>query len=416
MQYLATLVSLCLIVIAAGCGGSSTHSPPQGPQGFSKIQHIVLIMKENHSYDNYFGTFPGGDGATSGKISTGQVIPLGSTPDIMTQPVHQSWEDTIEAIDGGKMDKFDLAPGAYVDGFYPAYTQVHEQGIPNYFQYARNFVLADHMFSSTYGPTFPNRVYSIAAQAGGVISNPEVIDDPKALVIWGCDAPANTTVRVFQNIYTISNDYPCFDFKTLPDELEAAGITWKFYTLNPDDPGYFYSTPDTIRHIRHSSLWTDHVLSASQFITDAQNGNLPTVSWLMSPLSASEHPGISICVGENWTVKQINAVMQGPEWNSSAIFVTYDESGGFYDHVPPPAVDPFGLSVRVPLLIISPFAKRGYVSHTVYSVASILRFVEARYNLQPLTDRDGLANDVFDSFDFNQQPLPPLVLQPRQCP
>ena len=405
-----------MLMLEAGCGGTRTYSPQQGPQGLSAIQHIVVIIKENRSFDHYFGTFPGADGATTGKISTGRVIPLGPAPDRMTHGISLSWEESHEAIDAGKMDKFDLITGGNVNGDYAAYTQLHEQGIPNYFQYARNFVLADHMFSSAYGPTFPNRLYSIAAQAGGVISNPEIIGNPEHTTSWGCDAPATATVRVLFNFYLNSNEYPCFDFSTLPDELEAAGVTWKFYTLNSDDPDYTFTTPDAIRHLRFSSLWADHVLSASQFITDAQNGNLPAVTWLMSPVSASEHPTSSICVGENWTVNQVNAVMQGPEWNSSAIFITYDESGGFYDHVPPPRVDPFGPSMRVPLLIISPYAKKGYVSHTTYSMASILKFVEARFNLRPLTDRDALANDIFDSFDFNQQPLPPLILQPRQCP
>lgn len=407
-QHAALTITLVLLVFDAGCGG--TLSPAKAPQGLSAIQHIVIIIKENRSFDNYFGTFPGADGATSGKISTGQQIPLGPSPNLTTHDICHSWSCTLEAMDGGKMDKFNLIPGGDVNGDYLAYSQFHEAGIPNYFKYARNFVLADHMFSSLHGSTFPNRLYSVAAQSGGVISSPVGTSN------WGCDAPATTTVTVLHSDGTETNEYPCFDFKTLPDELEAAGVSWKFYAAGPGQPGYIYSTLDAIKHIRNSSLWTRHVVPIFQFISDAQNGNLPALSWLMPNLAADEHPLSSVCVGENWTVDEINAIMQGPQWGSSAIFVTYDESGDFYDHVPPPKVDPFGLGMRVPLLIISPFAKKGYVSHTTYTMGSILRFVEARFNLQPLTDRDGLANDVFDSFDFGQQPLPPLVLQPRQCP
>ncbi len=144
--------------------------------------------------------------------------------------------------------------------------------------------------------------------------------------------------------------------------------------------------------------------------------NCPAVSWLVTELDETDHPGFSSCRGENWTVQQLNAVMQGPDWNSTAVFLTWDEWGGFYDHVPPPNPDEFGLGVRIPLLIISPFAKKGYISHTVYEFSSFLRFVETRYRLQPLTDRDRMAKDVLDSFDFGQAPQAPLILQPRQCP
>src|SRR5205807_6998831 len=131
----------------------------------------------------------------------------------------------------------------------------------------------------------------------------------------------------------------------------------------------------------------------------------------------SEHPVSSSCLGENWTVQQINAIMQGPLWNSTAIFVTWDDAGNFYDHVPPPAgPEPFSLGVRVPLLIISPYAKAGYVSHTQYDASSVLRFIEERFGLPSLNGRDAVANDMLDSFDFAQSPLPPLILSQTSCP
>jgi phospholipase C len=120
-------------------------------------------------------------------------------------------------------------------------------------------------------------------------------------------------------------------------------------------------------------------------------------------------------MGENWTVRQLNAVMQGPDWNSTAVFLTWDDFGGFYDHVPPPTVDRYGFGPRVPMIIISPWAKHGHISHTVYEYSSLLKFAERRYGLAPLTERDLLANEVLDSFDFHRRPLPPLILQERQC-
>jgi len=135
----------------------------------------------------------------------------------------------------------------------------------------------------------------------------------------------------------------------------------------------------------------------------------------LPPSAESQHPGNSVCEGENWTVRVLNALMQGPDWNSTAVFITWDDFGGFYDHVSPPQIDQFGFGPRVPMLVISPFAKAGYISHTVYEHSSILKFVETRYKLQPLTSRDAAASNMLDTFDFDQQPRSPLILQQRQC-
>ena len=163
-------------------------------------------------------------------------------------------------------------------------------------------------------------------------------------------------------------------------------------------------------------MWTQNQGTTAQFLQDAQSGQLPAVSWLILPYGGSEHPPNSICARDNQTAEYINAIMQGPAWSSTVIFVTYDDFGGFYDHVPPPQLDQFGLGPRVPLLIISPFAKPGYISHTVYEHSSMLKFVETRYQLPSLTARDAAANDMLDSFSFSQPPQPPLILQPHQCP
>jgi phospholipase C len=140
------------------------------------------------------------------------------------------------------------------------------------------------------------------------------------------------------------------------------------------------------------------------------------VSWVVTSEEESEHPPESVCVGENWTVMQLNAVMQGPDWNSTVVFLTWDDFGGFYDHVPPPVADRYGFGPRVPFLIISPWAKPGYISHTTLEFSSVLKFIEKRFDLNSLTQRDSVANDMFDSFDFDQTPLPPLLLATRPCP
>jgi phospholipase C len=214
---------------------------------------------------------------------------------------------------------------------------------------------------------------------------------------------------------TITQQFPCFDFQTVADSLEAAHISWRYYAPGRGQGGYIWNALDAIKHIRQTELWTTRVARDSQFADDARNGRLPAVSWLVTG-RGSEHPPASVCVGENWTVQQLNAIMAGRDWNSTAVFITWDDFGGFYDHVPPPTVDSFGFGPRVPLLIISPYAQHGYISHTLYEFSSLLKFVESRYGLAPLTARDRVANDMLDSFDFNQTPQPPRLLETHSCP
>ena len=379
-------------------------------RGLRKIQHIVYIIKENRTFDNYFGKFPGAEGATSGTISTGKVIPLGQAPDRTPRDIDHSWQAALKAMDSGKMDQFDLIGGGNQNGDFLAYTQYTEADIRNYFAYASNFVLADHMFSSLHGPSFPNHLYTVGAQSGGAINN------PTSSGVWGCDAPDTSSVQVMDNVGNITRQFPCFDFHTIADTLEARGLTWKYYSPVKGESGYIWSALDAIDHIRNTSLWNDHVVPTAQFVDDAANGRLPAVSWLVVSADKSEHPPASVCVGENWTVQQLNAVMQGPDWKSTAVFLTWDDFGGFYDHVPPPQVDNFGFGPRVPLLIISPYAKAGFISHTFYEFSSVLKFIEQSFGLPPLTDRDSEANDMLDSFDFDQRPLPALILEQRQSP
>lgn len=394
----------------------ATHPAPRsGIGGLAKIEHVVFLIKENRSFDTYFGTFPGADGATWGRNSRGP-IRLGRTPDRTPYDIGHTWQDTIVAMDGGKMDKFDLIQkNGNVNGYMLPYTQLTEKEIPNYFAYAKNFVLADRMFSSLTGPSFPNHLYTVAAQSGGVVGIPLPTRDDDQRVTWGCDSEEGQNVLVLQKEGDMIPVPPCFDFQTLADSLEAHQISWKYYAPGQGEFGYQWSTLDAIRHIRMGPLWEKRVISDNQFVPDALNGRLPAVSWLVTG-EASDHPPKSTCVGENWTVKQLNALMQGPDWKSTAVFLTWDDYGGFYDHVPPPKVDRYGLGPRVPLIIISPYARKGLITHTVYEFSSFLAFAEKRFGLPPLTNRDTHASAMLDSFNFDQDPLPPLILQERSCP
>jgi phospholipase C len=414
------IVNLIAIVL----GAFSMNAPAQQDSQLSKqvqhppdltaIQHFVFIVKENRSFDDYFGTFPGANGATTGLISTGQVIPLGHMPDVTPRDVSHDWNATRLAMDFGKMDKFDLILGfsgsiaqCNLNGDYMCYSQVTEADIPNYFSYARYFALADNNFSSITAESFANHMYTVAAQSGGAIT------DPYPPTFPGCDAKPGTYVQVIAEDGSSTTEFPCFTFETLADSLQAADITWKYYS-----PGETPWNPlDAIASIRNSGLWQTNVVPTTDFLTDATKGTLPSVSWLVGDNEEMEHPTKSICNGENWTVQQLNAVMQGPDWGSTAVFITWDEFGGLYDHVAPPSppLDEYGLGPRVPMLIISPYSISGYISHTQYEFSSFLKLVEERYNLAPLTSRDANANDMQDSFDFTQTGLSPLILKARQC-
>lgn len=363
------------------------------------IQHIVFVIKENRTFDNYFGGFPGADGVTSGITSTGQRVALSHLDDCDEAALCNGWSCSLEAMADGKMNRFDL-PTDNLD----AYGRMTEQDIPNYWAYASSFVLAGRFFSAVHGPSFPNHLFTVAPGSAGVMDNVSGSTGGS-----NCDGTPSGTTPVMDQNGTVTQQSPCVDMQTLPDLLQAAGISWRYYG------GTYGGILSTIRHIRNGPLWQNATANESQFYVDASAGNLAAVSWVLAPDGMGEHPPESVCQGENWTTHVLNTLMQGPEWSSTAVFIEWDDFGGYYDHVPPPQVDRFGLGPRVPLLIISPFAKPGYVSHTVSEPSSMLKFVERRYHLPPLTARDRNASDMLDSFNFSQPPRPPLIMPSRTC-
>lgn len=381
-------VAVCLLVSIA----SSAQTP---------IKHVVFILHENRTFDNFFGTFPNANGATTATISTGQVVALGRTPDRTVLPLNHTWPTEIASVDFGKMDKFDQLTGCTQNESPVCLSQYTQADIPNLWKYASTFVLADNFFSSLHGPSFPNHLFVISAQNGGVANNTNPITNQ------GCAAAAGTTAVVIDSQGEISTPYPCFDFPTLADSLQAASLTWRAYNTGSDFAA--------INHIRNSSMWSN-IVPISQFALDAAAGKLPAVSWVLPPGAENQYPTNSACDGENWTVTQLNALMKGPDWASTAVFIAWDDFGGFYDHVAPPGVDEYGLGPRVPALVISPYAKPGYVSHVQYDHTSILKFIETQFGLASLNSRDAAANDFSDAFDFTQTPQAPLLLTTRHCP
>jgi phospholipase C len=393
---------------------------PLAPGAFNVIQHVVYIIKENHSFDSMFGLFPGANGAAQGTTSTGQVVQLQRLPDPPPNDNKHDWKSATEGTDGGRMDRFDLILGGNTNGNLLAYSEFYQADIPNYWSYASTFALSDATYSSISSGSYPGHLYTMAAQNMGVVDNTK---SPTTARGWGCDASADTTAPTITDTdpQVLESPYPCFGVTTIANELQNAGISWKSYAPPKTEGGYLWNALRSFSQIFKTSLWQSNVVSENNFVADAMSTNMPAVSWLVANQPESEHPVASVCNGENWTVQQINAIMQGPNWNSTAIFVVWDDFGDFYDHVAPPNEDLYGYSIRVPLIIISPYARQtvhgqqGYITHTPYELSSVLRFIEERFGLAALSSRDATANDILDAFDFSQAPLPPLVLQQRQC-
>jgi phospholipase C len=419
----------------SGPGNSPSATPPENP-----IKHVIFIVKENRSYDNYFGRYPGAEGATTGKTLEGKTVQLKVAKDVQPRDLNHSFQAGIISIDGGSMDGFNhIGNGQYLNG-YEAFTR---DGMPNYWAYADRFVLADHFWTSMYGPTFPEHLYVIAATSDLIVGNKNTIDHPHSY----CDDPTESapafqhglSKKVQKQIMADEDKVPrdpeafgrvtkywenrraCIEIDTLPDELEKAGVSWKYYAR----PDQWQNAMQAVKHIRFGPLWKK-VVDPDTFITDVNKHNLPAVSWLIPPEGLNEHPGngVSVCAGENWSVQHINAIMRSEYWKSSLIVLVWDDFGGFYDHLPPPHYDIMGLGPRTPALIISPWTRqgdnpaRGYVDSTDYEFSSVLRFIEDRWNLATLTDRDARANPLTGALDFTEPPrLQPLIKPYRKdCP
>jgi phospholipase C len=322
------------------------------------------------------------------------------------------------------------------------YTYLDRELIPNYWAYADRFVLADHFFTSMYGPTLPEHLYAIAAQSNEIVDNKSTTDHEGSY----CDDPTEYATRFKpglskadrrrimgienaitangDNAYELGNYWDsirlCFDIEVLPDQLEEAGISWKYYA----NENAWMNALQMIKHVRYGDMWSK-VRPPEEFVQDVRRGEMPAVSWIIPSESYNEHPGggKSTCAGENWTVHQVNTIMKSEYWESTAIVVVWDDFGGFYDPVVPPHFDIMGLGPRTPALIISPYTRRGdnpdggSVDTTVYEFSSVLAFIERLFALEPMTERDAQADPLSGAFDFANPDFKKLVLPLRDdCP
>lgn len=421
MRRLGILLALSVLCGCAAAGDraaltpvQSSHVPFVPPASFDrhaaggKIQHVVIIVQENRSFDNLFHGFPGADTVKSGKNSKGQTIELQPIPLEDQYVLDHSANGMFAACNGPSPGRHCLMNGFNNVGNYggptnPSYVYVpHSETLP-YFSLAKEFVLADRMFQSHLDESFVSHQYVIAAQADSAVNLPNGI--------WGCDGGSYDTVSTLLKDRTYGQAIPaCFDYQTLGDELDNAGLTWRFYTSTIDGDGGEWSGYQAVKHIRYGPDWTNDVITPqTQFFNDLSNGELSNVTWITPTCETSDHVNCGGKLGPQWVSTLVNAIGASSFWNTTAVFVMWDDWGGLYDHVPPPYKDYDGLGFRVPLIMISPYAKAGSVTHVQYETASILRFVEDQYGLGQLAAADKRANDPGNdptAFDFSQAPRP----------
>jgi phospholipase C len=413
-------VSVALALLAVGCTGSAgvVDGPPASSIKTTwPIKHVVFIVMENRSFDHLFGRFPGANGATTG-MRNGKKVPLAQGSWVLPQDVPHAYSDALADWNKGNMDGF----GHHVAGYDAdaAYTQMYPDQIPNLWAWAKRFVLGDNFFASVLGSSFPNRLFTIAADSAGTRDGPNAkAPRPSGQAkSWGCDAPKAETVQVYDQEGDPVAKPPCFDIPTEGDLLTKAGVPWASYSAESTQNGYIWSAYNSIRHIRDTKEW-EHIRPVDEVVGDIQHDRLPSVTWIAPRFEDSEHPKFhtSMCEGENWLTDVVDAVMNSDMWKDTAVFVSWDEWGGFYDHVAPQQVDHYGLGFRVPLLVISPYAVAGKVDHHWGEFSSVLRFIEDNWSLPQLTKRDKAAGDLSYDFSFTQTPAKPDPLPPiPNCP
>ncbi|HSD84761.1 MAG TPA: alkaline phosphatase family protein, partial [Anaerolineae bacterium] len=370
----------------------------QAPKPNTPIEHFIVLMQENHTFDNYFGTYPGAEGFPAGTCMPVDPTIKGSTDCVKPYHIGDRPIDDLDhslgtfnaQYNNGKMNGFVYAlnqrnqNGALTMGYYD------DRDIPYYWNLADEYVLFDHFFSSDHGGSFANHMFWVTGQQGGSRATEEGYDD----------------------------------LTTIFDRLEERGISWKFYVQNYDPKINYRSLSQYSGNRASQIIWVpllnigrflddpklaSHIVDMSQYYKDLENGTLPAVAYI-APAGASEHPPGSIRSGQKFVKAVIQALMRSDAWDSSAFLLTYDDWGGWYDHVAPPQVDKHGYGLRVPAILVSPYARRGHVDSTVLDFTSIPKFIEENWDLKPLAARDAKANSFVSAFDFTQPAREPFFI------
>ena len=415
--FCASLAALALLS-AGACAGpravSTNLVPPaeiaDAGAPAMPIKHVVIIVQENRTFDNLFATFPGATGATAGKTLNGSTVklrPIGFEAAI----IDHAWKNAMNSWDNGKLDGFGIETpvGKNRKPLAPDYTYayVKPSSIVPYWSMAKQYALADHFFQSEFGPSFIGHQTLIRGTTA-ISATRSVMDEPNGPN--ECDAPAGTTTNLIDDkrvYHAFAGPAPCFDTVSIADSLDRGGITWKYY--NQASLNSSLSVWDAflaVRSVRFGPDFANESYTPNQILVDAKAGTLPGVSWVVPSYPNSDHPETGSDTGPSWVASIVNTIGKGPQWDSTAIIVLWDDWGGWYDHVPPPQLDYAGLGFRVPCIVISPYAKKGVVVHSHYEMASVLKTIELIFHVPSIGTRDVRARSMLDAFDFTQPKRP----------
>jgi phospholipase C len=424
LRIVRTLAALAGLLAVTACSGREALAPAtpgansvahaaQARGGVRRtqttpIEHVVFIVQENRSFDNLFQGYPGANTVPSGLLANGKTAKLVPIPLEVPYDVGHGFQSFVAAYDHGKMNGFtrEGTTGDTAGYKFPEYGYVPQTEIGPYLQMAQQYTLNDNTFSSQLDASFSAHQYLIAGQAAASVNVP--MGGP----YWGCDGSGETIYTLTQTRKVGPTEAPCFDYTTLADEMNDAqpAITWAFYapSVLTQSGGSIWSSFQAVKHIRYGTQWATNVKSPeTTIITDVAAGTLANVTWVVPTVLNSDHSNSHSATGPNWVASVVDAIGNSQFWNTTAIFIIWDDWGGWYDHVPPPQLDYDGLGIRIPMLVVSPYSKQNYVSHVQYETASLLKFAEDNFTLAPMQASDTRAADpVTDTMDFSGTPRP----------
>jgi len=402
-------------VVTAGLLSATVTRPvppnaADAPLGNGKIQHVIIIFQENRTPDNLFHGLPGADIANVGLNSHGAIVKL--QPVSMTAPydLDHSHPGFKTEFNGGKMNGFDLVHFSCPSQSCTtttAYGYVPPSQVAPYFQLARQYTFADRMFQTNQGPSFPAHQFIISGTSTNSPGSTLLAAENPFYAggnVQNCDGSASSRVRMIDPSGSEATLLlPCFDHQTLTDRLDARGISWRYYAPST---GGLWNGPDAISHIRNGVDWAKVAIPQTQILTDISSGHLRSVSWIIPSGRASDHALSTDGSGPSWVASIVNAVGNSKYWNSTAVLITWDDWGGWFDHVKPVQYNSYELGFRVPLIVVSPYARPGYVSHVQHEFGSLLHFTENVFSTGTVGYTDARADNLADCFNFAQTPVP----------